>query len=382
MSEFNCITIDTNIFEKEGFNLEDGILANLKQFSRTKTISFVMSDIVLEEIKRHMIAKTDKANKTYCKTLGDLCFYKINEEFSREKIKELKALNVVPIVEARIDKFKKTSNFQNLNIKEVDVNVLIKRYFEGKAPFSLAEKKKYEFPDAIALISMENWARKNKKKMLVISEDLDWKRFCDESEYMKCVRELDEALTILHKDNTLMKDFVCDLFDKDKKDEYEEFWTELEQKIINQVDQLDLEIEVTSAFHSDEEEASIEYNDIDYKYDKSGNIIFDILDINNNSVTLSLPIQYSLNVYAIYSFYLRDEADHIDMGGTEINSETNFDTKIILELEYNKENPENSKIQKIKLVNDKVFLNYGHIEPDYDRDEEWEQDEICMSDNF
>lgn len=37
MSEFNCITIDTNIFEKEGFNLEDGILANLKQFSRTKT---------------------------------------------------------------------------------------------------------------------------------------------------------------------------------------------------------------------------------------------------------------------------------------------------------------------------------------------------------
>lgn len=229
---------------------------------------------------------------------------------------------------------------------------------------------------------MENWARKNKKKMLVISEDLDWKRFCDESEYMKCVRELDEALTILHKDNTLMKDFVCDLFDKDKKDEYEEFWTELEQKIINQVDQLDLEIEVTSAFHSDEEEASIEYNDIDYKYDKSGNIIFDILDINNNSVTLSLPIQYSLNVYAIYSFYLRDEADYIDMGGTEINSETNFDTKIILELEYNKENPENSKIQKIKLVNDKVFLNYGHIEPDYDRDEEWEQDEICMPDNF
>lgn len=156
----------------------------------------------------------------------------------------------------------------------------------------------------------------------------------------------------------------------------------MEQKIINQVDQLDLEIEVTSAFHSDEEEASIEYNDIDYKYDKSGNIIFDILDINNNSVTLSLPIQYSLNVYAIYSFYLRDEADYIDMGGTEINSETNFDTKIILELEYNKENPENSKIQKIKLVNDKVFLNYGHIEPDYDRDEEWEQDEICMPDNF
>ena len=141
----NFYNLDAIISVGYRVNLEDGILANLKQFSRTKTISFVMSDIVLEEIKRHMIAKTDKANKTYCKTLGDLCFYKINEEFSREKIKELKALNVVPIVEARIDKFKKTSNFQNLNIKEVDVNVLIKRYFEGKAPFSLAEKKKYEF---------------------------------------------------------------------------------------------------------------------------------------------------------------------------------------------------------------------------------------------
>lgn len=52
MSEFNCITIDTNIFEKEGFNLEDGILANLKQFSRTKTISFVMSDIVYTITKK------------------------------------------------------------------------------------------------------------------------------------------------------------------------------------------------------------------------------------------------------------------------------------------------------------------------------------------
>ena len=68
------------------------------------------------------------------------------------------------------------------------------RYFSGATPFAIVGKKKAEFPDAIALMSLEQWAKIHGKKMLVISNDADWQSFADASDYLFCLKETPKAL--------------------------------------------------------------------------------------------------------------------------------------------------------------------------------------------
>ena len=44
-------------------------------------------------------------------------------------------------------------------VDEVSVRDLVQMYFNSNAPFSSVNNKKSEFPDAIALVSMELWAK-------------------------------------------------------------------------------------------------------------------------------------------------------------------------------------------------------------------------------
>jgi PIN domain len=53
----------------------------------------------------------------------------------------------------------------------VEPTDLLRRYFAADPPFGGKETKKHEFPDAMALISLEAWARAARTMMLVISRD-------------------------------------------------------------------------------------------------------------------------------------------------------------------------------------------------------------------
>ena len=70
--------------------------------------------------------------------------------------------------------------------KRVEGNVshdeVIRRYFATEPPFSTKERKKSEFPDALALLSLERWATQNKSLVLLVSADGDWKKLVEQSE--------------------------------------------------------------------------------------------------------------------------------------------------------------------------------------------------------
>jgi hypothetical protein len=59
------------------------------------------------------------------------------------------------------------------------MDTVVDMYFKLKAPFE--EKKRAEFPDAIALVSLERWAELNKLKILVVSYDSGWEEYCASS---------------------------------------------------------------------------------------------------------------------------------------------------------------------------------------------------------
>ena len=57
--DYDAVTLDTNIFDENRLNLEGGMLQQLSQFKQGLT-QFVLSEIVIGEIHRHL---TDQAQK-------------------------------------------------------------------------------------------------------------------------------------------------------------------------------------------------------------------------------------------------------------------------------------------------------------------------------
>lgn len=86
----------------------------------------------------------------------------------------------------------------NTNIIEypvIDSEQIFKKYFEGTFPINTGEKK-HEFPDAIALLSVEAWCSKNKTECIIFSKDKDFLKAkpekgvtvnADYEDYLECI---------------------------------------------------------------------------------------------------------------------------------------------------------------------------------------------------
>ena len=85
-----------------------------------------------------------------------------------------------------------------VSVEHANIGDLVRRYFDRSAPFG-ASGKKHEFPDAIALLSLEQWAEKEQKKILAVSEDSDWAGFARRSPYIDVEADLAKAIEKLRQ---------------------------------------------------------------------------------------------------------------------------------------------------------------------------------------
>ena len=119
------------------------------------------------------------------------------DQSAATEVKEIifKGVEPIELAHARFTTFEEEAG---VNIVEADTSVtisdLMQRYFKGLPPFSAAGKKKFEFPDAVALMAVEAWAIRNETKAIVCSRDNDWKSYCRESPSLLYVEDLGDAL--------------------------------------------------------------------------------------------------------------------------------------------------------------------------------------------
>jgi hypothetical protein len=100
--------------------------------------------------------------------------------------------------ESGIDRLRVDFGLVPANLTTVDG--LLKAYFEPAAPFEASGDKKSEFPDAIALMSLEEWARSSGRTILAASADKGWKAFADRSDDIFIQGDLGGALQIVQDD--------------------------------------------------------------------------------------------------------------------------------------------------------------------------------------
>ena len=120
--KYDAVTLDTNIFDQKHLNLERGILAQFKQFAEGSA-RFVLSEIVLREVLRHLEADADVAKQHLEAAIRQSGLAQL---FDEETLASLRTLPMVP----------STPQSQRTAISKTGLKAQVARSLARRAPTS------------------------------------------------------------------------------------------------------------------------------------------------------------------------------------------------------------------------------------------------------
>jgi rRNA-processing protein FCF1 len=180
--KYDVITIDSEAIEHNGFHFDNGLLNELKQF-KEGPIEVIISSVIINELIRRLSEKTREAKDSLAAALKRATDYGIA---TGEASKIDQNIDPKEIAKKRLISFLHDIGAQSIKVDKVSTRDVLRLYLAPSPPFSGTGKKKHEFPDAIALLSLEAWADENDKKIVAVTKDSDWKAFAANS---KCRSE-------------------------------------------------------------------------------------------------------------------------------------------------------------------------------------------------
>ncbi|MCY3973129.1 MAG: PIN domain-containing protein, partial [Candidatus Dadabacteria bacterium] len=187
---YTALTLDTCIYERHGFRFGSGLLEKLQH----QPIQIVIPEIVYREVLNHLDKRGDRVSKSMKSVLSDF-----QNRYSLGEIPMAQFESVKNVVENALPLTNQFYLFvgslkDHLRLREFcSIEHLVRAYFAATPPF-VGPGKKNEFPDAIALFSLEQWARQNGKKILAVSTDEGWLSFSEKSLFIDVVSDLESGL--------------------------------------------------------------------------------------------------------------------------------------------------------------------------------------------
>ena len=367
--QFKAITLDTSIFEAHGLKLESGLLKQLEQFKDGFT-KLIISEIVQEELLSHLTEKTKEVKKNIEDSLRKAKeYWKFDsQEIEKAKKSLFDGYEVEEFVSERFDEFIENTSLAVIKAQDyLSVEDLIQKYFRAKPPFSETGKKKNEFPDAIALMSLESWAIKNGTKIIAVTRDNDWKNFCKDSEYLYCTDDLAGALGLFQLQDT---DDVCKyLYDKYERGALTNLKIAISNALDDQVSNIYIDPEVSSGFVYEEEVTEIRVNGFTFKLFDGTNTIFRPVNFDSDSLTVESKLIVDVNIECDFSFSVYDsiDKDYVAMGGNSIDTQTNLEVGVLITFtgDLNKVGTE-IEIDEVEVEIPKaISVDFGDLEPDW-----------------
>ncbi|MHC2148666.1 PIN domain-containing protein [Pseudomonas sp. 210_17 TE3656] len=192
-----AITFDTQVFDRNSRTFRKGLLAQLGQL-KNSSIQLIVTELVRDEAEKHMLEMHSSKQKRVDDAFA-LVAQHLSEDLVNEMQEELEARATPEQIAFReINDFFLATNAELVFYDEISTRKLFELYFNNKPPFHKGNDKKYEFPDAVALLSLEAYAENS--GILVVSTDKDWITFCNrpESKKLHCIPDLTTALALIN----------------------------------------------------------------------------------------------------------------------------------------------------------------------------------------
>jgi hypothetical protein len=362
--QYDALTIDTQTVFYSGFRFETGLLAQLRQFKEGPT-KVVLAKVVQREILKHLVQRTEEAHQALQTGLKRAAECGLPSDMAGAGHADPKA-----VARTRLQGFIDGTSAVIVDYDAVKLTDLMERYFKPAPPFAAVGKKKNEFPDAVALLSLETWAAANNKRILAATDDADWAAFAKTSSYIDVVSNLGDALAQLQQDTERARQIVSELLALIEAPDgalREEFEQALKIATPGYVPYGEAE----SYYHVDVDQVDLAYNAFELK-GAPGEPEFDVVQARPDHLVARVALTMRVRAEGTFSFSAWDsiDKDYVGLGSSSAEVDVDLDARALVT--FDREEADAWTISEIELVEDWDTVNFGYVEPDYSR--EWEEE--------
>ncbi len=364
-------SIDTDVIQSHAYKFSAGALRALP-LQRPAWLTIQQTEIIEREVHAHRMEPVSKVTK------------ELNVAIA--KLQRLSGLNFNPVSE-QIKAFDSESvashNFSRefkafveslgggvLPIAGPDLaRQMFDRYFQEAAPFEA--RKKSEFPDAAALLTLENHAKAIQKQGILISRDSGWADFAKHSDWLCCVKSLDE-FAALFKSNTSLATGVTAKVSAELANTTSSLSTLVQAAV---------EYHVAGAYWNADDawtgfchrvEAEVDYaHYLGHSLDLTG--IGTWLVEHDPSICIievRATVQVSVDVNVEFFMYDTIDREEINFGSQVISRDHEMDVDVFITLRGDLEHATVDLLApSIELAGGEYDLEVGEVEPDFDEEE-------------
>lgn len=367
--DYGAISVDTSIFDEKGLKLESGILKALEQFNG-KPSHLVLSEIVVREVHSHLKKRAKDARASAIKAIREskasLSVSDDNSEIASNAL--VPEVDDGEVAKKRLEVFVTNTGAEIiLATGRVKLDEIIQKYFKAQPPFEEFGKKKNEFPDAIALVSLESWAKEHNTKILTVAKDGDWKRFAEQSEYIDVVEDLAEAISKFQPHSSAME--YCKILAKLIPDEQPEgLYQIIDQYLSDQVSEMELYPEATSQFYYEPDYVEAALESFEFVCGDGGSALLQPIQGQNDTLIVEAKILVVAKASSLFSLFAHDpiDKDHVSIGSSSASTEVEFEAEVLLTFEGEfDEGIEYVELVDFELLSYPDSVDFGEIEPDW-----------------
>ena len=375
---YDAITIDTNIFRHNGWYLEGGRLQQLSQF-KEGSVRFVLSEIVVEEIHKYLKSEAKDAHDAIKAARDKSRKSGLITAEASEQLSDLSetAISADDAAKKRLWAFRDITGMAVIPAKHADIEELVRRYFRPSAPFRTSGKKKNEFPDAIALLSMEKWAESEDMNILAVSEDDDWADFAKESMWIDVEKDFAKALQTLQKQPEEAKAIVTALLSDMDKGNRPDLLKQIADAMANTISGMDVYSEASSAYHFDDDGVTLslqvfQFEEFDDGYDLT------VVQTGRNKIVAQIGVSIQATAECEFSLAIWDSIDkeYVPMGGSSAETDVHFDATALVTFngDFSASTPK-VELSDLELVEAIERVDFGELDIDYGDDHYYDDGE-------
>lgn len=360
--KYDAIAIDTSIYQRHGFKFDQGLLKTLEQF-KGKPAGLLIPEIVAREIIDHIAQKAneaavqlERAHRNYDEEFGlskEISFHAPQPQ-SGEEVAKRKFANFVKNTGAKIIKTEGLLNVQKL----------IDCYFNKKPPFPATGKKKSEFPDAITLLVLDEYAKRNDIRILSVSADTDWKEYISTSERMGHTEDLAKGISEFQTQESLFE--ACKQLSDFFKDPQSAYLSDLKTEISKKITQQRFKYEAYSEFTWEEQFLALDFIDFEF-FSGNKEATFYPVSIQHDNITVETKVIIKAKAIGEFSLFLHERPSwsntpNIQMGGARREQELTIIASVIFTTNNAELDFLGPTLNKLEISFDPIYVDFGALE--------------------
>lgn len=356
-------TLDSNIFEAFGNNLDYPVLRKLDQFKDTQ-IGVVFSDIVAREVCAHIAEDAGDAQRKLKKALRN---HKNRWSASYDQDELARTLDLGARPEAfAAQRFSAYVEHVGAAIVPLDGNThpatIFDLYFAFEPPFAKKVNKQHGFPDAFALLSLEQLAARSHGMILAVSADKDWQSFAAASQYLLCTNDLVAILDLFNQSGRLDADrALAMLLEGQAPSLADSIDSAFEYRLGN----ANYHIEAHSDYDVETEALDAALQHWEILTERPPRIVAS----NSETVTFSFFVNALINFYVSIEYLIYDsvDEDYLSMGTEEVEREVYKQLEVVVALargETGEVNPVD-----VEVSEEPFTVEFGDVYPDWGYEE-------------